>query len=107
MPYDILGAMEQHNLRAKVHNRISLVGAAGGALTIYFFGVMGAFVSFYIVEIALLAGLWMTFVHAAAEKVPRIATSASNSQLLERAVRLTANAFPKRRGKREDATTTP
>lgn len=106
VPYDILGAMEQHNLRAKVHNRILLIGAAGIALSIFFFGVMGAFVSFYIVEIALLAGIWMAFVRVAAEDVPCRATSPPNLQLLERAFRLTANAFPKRKGKRKDATTT-
>lgn len=70
VPYDLLGALDQHGLRAKYYNSISLVGTAGTAFTIYLFGVAGAFVSVYVLQIVLSVGMWAVIVHAARDKGP-------------------------------------
>lgn len=95
VPYDLLGAVDHHRLRSKYHNRISFLGAVVSAIVIYIFGIRGAFVSFYIVEISLLAGMWAVFINVLTQAGRDAAVSASGSQPLEKTFVFIANAFRK------------
>lgn len=104
VPYDVFGAMDQHGLRAKYFNSISLVGIIGTAVAIYIFGITGAFVSVYVVQITLTAGLWFAIVRAAGKKGPSYAASAWKPQVFDWPVRLQAIGFGERKRRRKDAT---
>ncbi|MBN8994591.1 MAG: lipopolysaccharide biosynthesis protein [Rhizobiales bacterium] len=61
VPYDLLGAIDQHARRASVYNSLSLVGLVVTVVAILAAGLIGAFVAAYLVQTMLALGLWVAF----------------------------------------------
>lgn len=59
IPYDIFGATDRHRTRATIYNSVTLTGTAGTAFLIYIWGVTGAFIGAYGVQIALAIAQWI------------------------------------------------
>jgi O-antigen/teichoic acid export membrane protein len=68
VPFDLFGAADRHGTRAKVYNTVSLIGVAATAGAVWRFGVQGAFVAAYGVQIALAASLWAALLAAAKQE---------------------------------------
>lgn len=66
VPYDILGAFDLHGLRALVWNTAIIVSTCALAAAVYFYGVAGALVMNYLVQLLLCAVLWTTLLRLAA-----------------------------------------
>lgn len=79
LAYDIFGALDQHHVRAAIYNYISVAGAALTAAGVYFFGVSGAFVSVYLVQMALAVAMWLQLIRAARTEATTTATVTSES----------------------------
>ncbi len=60
VPYDVFGALDRHSRRAVVYNAIGLIGACVTAALVYVYGLSGAFVAAYAVQLAITASLWVT-----------------------------------------------
>jgi O-antigen/teichoic acid export membrane protein len=63
VPYDVLGALDRHSIRAAVYNGVSAVGILFTALAIYGFGITGAYVAIYVTQIAVVVALWSAFLN--------------------------------------------
>jgi len=79
VPYDLLGAMEHHPVRARIYNSVSLLGIGGMVLAVYEFQMLGVFVSLYAIQVALALALWIVLfrVKAVNEK-PRVPVTRSS-----------------------------
>jgi O-antigen/teichoic acid export membrane protein len=81
VPFDLFGAADRHGTRAKVYNTVSLVGVAATAGIVWRFGVQGAFVAAYGVQIALAISLWAALLAAA--KQEKLAEARANPASVE------------------------